>query len=67
VALAEDPGLAGYEELPVDVELHGTLTRGATIVDARPYRTGPANAAVALQLDAVRFRARFLEQLGVLM
>lgn len=67
VALAEDPGLAGYEELPVDVELHGALTRGATIVDARPYRTGPANASVALRLDAVRFRARFLEQLGVLM
>jgi inosine-uridine nucleoside N-ribohydrolase len=65
VALAEDPSLAEYEMLPVDVELHGTLTRGATIVDARPYRTAPPNAAVALRLRPEAFRRRFLEQIGV--
>jgi inosine-uridine nucleoside N-ribohydrolase len=64
VALAEDPSLAEYETLPVDVELHGTLTRGATIVDARPYRTAPPNAAVALRLHHEAFRRRFLEHLG---
>ncbi len=64
VALAEDPSLADYEMLPVDVELHGALTRGATIIDARPYRTAPPNAAVALRLRSEAFRRRFLEQIG---
>lgn len=37
-AIALDPELATYRELPVDVELRGSLTRGRTLVDRRPFR-----------------------------
>lgn len=64
VMLAEDPDLAAYGTYPVDIERTGTLTRGATIVDTRPYTASTPNAQVALSLDVDRFRTRFLSRLS---
>jgi purine nucleosidase len=47
--LALQPELATWRDEPVDVELHGALTRGATVVDRRPGRAvGGAGAVVAV-------------------
>lgn len=64
VVLAEAPDIARYGHYPVDIERTGLLTRGATIVDTRPYSTSAPNAHVALGLDEERFRRLFLSRLG---
>ena len=47
------PHLLEFEDRAVAVELHGTLTRGMTVVDERVTRKrDPANAAVAYRIDA---------------
>ena len=59
VAAAVDPTLLNTEALPVDVETHGELTRGMTVVDLRarfpgwPGGQGP-HSDVALDVDADR-------------
>lgn len=40
----------------VDVETQGELTRGATVVDARPNPAGPPNVELATDVDAVAVR-----------
>jgi purine nucleosidase len=64
VMLAETPDLARGERYAVSVERAGVLTRGATVVDARPYSPEVKNVQVALELDIPRFRRRFLTRLG---
>jgi purine nucleosidase len=66
VAIAEDPSLARTERMCVDIELHGTLTRGQTVADRRRTAAGRENAEVCLSVDADRFSARFVETLKTL-
>src|SRR4029079_11307752 len=66
VAIAEDPSLARTERMCVDIELHGTLTRGQTVADRRRTASGRENAEVCLSVDADRFSARFVETLKTL-
>jgi purine nucleosidase len=67
-ALLLDPGLATWERRVVDVELRGTLTRGATLVDRRwgeepPTGRRPVDIAVDVDTDAAV--AGLLAALGV--
>jgi purine nucleosidase len=71
-ALLLEPGLATWTRQPVEVELRGQLTRGATIVDRRagPDRDEGTDAApspvdVAVDVDAGTAVARLLAALGV--
>lgn len=55
VAAVAEPGLLRIVDAPVAVELAGTHTRGATVVDLHGVTGKPANARVALDLDRARF------------
>ena len=53
-----DPDLVRFEWANVEIELHGTLTRGRTVVDQRPHTflaSQPKNARVAVWADRERF------------
>ena len=53
-----DPELVRFERANVEIELHGTLTRGRTVVDQRPHlflASQPKNARVAVWADRERF------------
>lgn len=67
-ALALDPALARYDTAPVRVELSGTTTRGMTVMDRRLFREHEPDdrpaVEVAVDVDAERFLARFMERLG---
>jgi purine nucleosidase len=63
-AAALDPGLVRAERVTVDVELGGRLTTGETVTDWRRAWGRPANVAVAVEADAERFFARFVERVG---
>jgi inosine-uridine nucleoside N-ribohydrolase len=52
IAAAVHPELITTEALPVDVEIEGTLTYGATVVDRRPRTLDRPNMDVAVDLDA---------------
>ncbi len=58
-----DPSLVRTRKLAVDVETRGELTRGMTVADRRPAPAGTAAVDVALEVDAKRFEAGFLEAL----
>lgn len=60
--LAVEPGLGVYAERPVRVELHGTLTRGATVWDARsvPAEDDRRPVKVAIGSDVAAFQERLL-------
>lgn len=60
VAIAEDPSLATMERMAVDVELHGSLTRGQTIADRRRTAHDRLNADVCMRIDRARFEADFM-------
>ena len=63
VGVALDPSLVTLEPLYVVVECEGRLTRGMTVADRRPRRTGPApTCRAALEVDAPRFLRLFLER-----
>lgn len=68
-AIAVDRSLASYQDMPVHVELRGEHTRGATLCDRRgnlpvlPKPEGPP-VAVAMEVDADRFRSRFLDAIA---
>jgi inosine-uridine nucleoside N-ribohydrolase len=62
VAAALDRTLVRTLALPVDVELAGELTRGATIADRRPWAPGAKNAEVCVEVDTERFLDRFCRQ-----
>ncbi|MDP9345341.1 MAG: nucleoside hydrolase [Actinomycetota bacterium] len=55
LAIAGDPTIARCVDARIDVELEGRHTRGATVVDLHGRTGRPANARVALDLDAPRF------------
>ena len=71
LALAIDPSLATLATTRVEVETDGTWTNGMTVTDLDGIRHGPwpvgweprENARVALQVDAARFMAVFVERL----
>jgi inosine-uridine nucleoside N-ribohydrolase len=55
-ALAVDPGLAGYADLPLRVELRGSRTRGMLVADRRGFTDPdepPVRVATTLDRDAV--------------
>lgn len=64
------PGLFTFEEWPVQVELHGAMTRGQTVVDRRVPAPVPADGrppalvSVALDADIEGVVRLFLETIG---
>ena len=64
LATALDPTLVRTEPLTVDVELGGRLTTGETVTDWRRVWGRPPNVDVAVEADADRFMARFVERVG---
>jgi len=64
VAAALDPGLVRTRELPVDVELGGTLTTGETVTDWRRAWGRPDTLAIAVEADVAAFFERFVERVG---
>jgi purine nucleosidase/pyrimidine-specific ribonucleoside hydrolase len=55
VALLADPDVVETTRTRVDIELAGTFTRGATVVDLYSRTGRPPNAEVAVGLDVPRF------------
>jgi purine nucleosidase len=64
VAAALDPGLVRTRELPVDVELGGTLTTGETVTDWRRAWGRPDTLEIAVEADVAAFFERFVERVG---
>ncbi|WP_027006078.1 nucleoside hydrolase [Conexibacter woesei] len=64
VARIIDPQVVGVVDANVQIELTGTWTRGATVVDHHGYTGRPANARVALELDHAGFWALVTEAIG---
>jgi purine nucleosidase/pyrimidine-specific ribonucleoside hydrolase len=63
VARVIDPNVVGVRDANVQIELTGTWTRGATVVDIYNYTGRPANARVALELDHAGFWALITDAL----
>jgi len=61
VASIVDPAVISTRFLHVDVETHGTLTVGETVVDTYRRGTGEPNVHVALDADGPRFVELLLE------
>jgi purine nucleosidase/pyrimidine-specific ribonucleoside hydrolase len=55
VAAVAQPELLKFVDAPVNVELNGTYTRGATVVDLHGVTRQPSNARVAVELDRPGF------------
>jgi inosine-uridine nucleoside N-ribohydrolase len=51
------------KKLYVDVETHGRLTRGMTVVDSRLKPAGEPNVDVAIGVDVQRFIPEFIDAL----
>ncbi len=66
LAAALDPDLVRSEELPVEVELGGTLTTGETVTDWRRAWGRPPTLSVAVDADTPAFFERFVERVGAL-
>ncbi|MDY7103677.1 MAG: nucleoside hydrolase [Actinomycetota bacterium] len=66
VAAALDPGLATTRTTTVDIELGGRLTTEETVADWRNHWGRPANAAVAVAIDAEAFLERLVARVGAL-
>ncbi len=65
MAVALEPDIVRRaENHHVDIELTGTSTRGATIVDWEDRSGRPANARIVLDVDQVRFEALVASALG---
>lgn len=66
LAIGADRSLiARSERARVDIELTGTLTRGMTVADFRPWASEEdANAEIVFEIDGPRFLARWLAVLG---
>jgi purine nucleosidase len=62
VATVVDPGLVTLRSLRLDVELESRLATGATLARL-PTEALPANAGVAVDVDAPRFEGWLLERL----
>ena len=59
VAAVADPGILTTSPMHVDIELHGSLTRGRTVADISSHHPNKPNVDVGVHID----RARFLELL----
>jgi inosine-uridine nucleoside N-ribohydrolase len=59
VAAIAEPALLQTKAAHVEIELHGTLTRGRTVADMVGWHQQPPNVEVAVKVD----RARFIEVL----
>jgi inosine-uridine nucleoside N-ribohydrolase len=55
VALVAEPAVVETTRTRLDIELTGTYTRGATVVDLHARTGRPPNAEVAVGLDTARF------------
>jgi purine nucleosidase len=64
VGAALDPTLARRRATTVDIELGGRLTTEETVADWRNHWGRPANAEVAVDIDADVFVARLVERIG---
>ena len=64
LATALDQTLVRTEAVAVDVELGGRLTTGETVADWRHVWGRAPNVDVAVEADAARFLARFVERVG---
>ena len=64
VAAAIDRSLVRTREVFVDVEAGPGLAHGMTVADWRGLTRKPANANVAVEVDADRFLDRFVERIG---
>lgn len=64
LAAAVRPDLFRVQALPLDVEVEGELTRGATVFERRPHRAVKANSAVALEVDTQGVVDYFAQVLG---
>lgn len=66
MAVALEPQIVvAAEERHVGIELHGSLTRGATVVDWEARAGKLANARIVLEVDQSRFEALIAHALGV--
>ena len=65
VATILAPDLVTWRTLRVDVEMSGRLTAGMTLM-REPSDAAPANARVALQVNAARFEEWFLSRVAVM-
>jgi purine nucleosidase/pyrimidine-specific ribonucleoside hydrolase len=66
MGVALDPTLVGFEELHVEIECEGRVTRGVSLADRRAipsHRKRRPNCRVATTVDARRFLALFLDRL----
>ncbi len=52
LAVAARAGKFQTEHVVLDVETSGDLTSGATLIDARPFRTSQTNAEIVTEVDA---------------
>ena len=66
IARVIDPTVVGCVAAHVAIELTGTYTRGATVVDRFGVTNREPNAEVALQLDAPRFWALVTDAIATL-
>jgi len=64
VASIVDPAVITTGLLHVDVETHGTLTVGETVVDTKGRGIGEPNVHVALDADEPRFVSILLDTLA---
>jgi purine nucleosidase len=64
VGVAFDPTLIETRLATVDIETTGRLTIGATVADWRGQWGRPANAEVAIVVDAERFRTMFFDAMA---
>jgi purine nucleosidase len=63
LALTFAPELCTYPELPVDVDLSGSISMGKTVADFYNYSKKPANMRVALGVRARDFIDLFVERI----
>lgn len=64
VAMVEDPTLCETRDYYVDVETHGLLTAGTTVVDARAVPEHRPNASVCVKIDTDRFLKWCADRIG---
>jgi purine nucleosidase len=65
MAVALEPeSVTDWVERPVAIELAGSLTRGATVVDWERRGGAPDHVRIARRFDAARFEARLAQALG---
>ncbi|TRO50761.1 nucleoside hydrolase [Candidatus Bathyarchaeota archaeon] len=64
IAYVVDPTIFKTEKYKVDVEVHGELTRGMTVVERRYYRRvkEDANTDIIVEVDAKRFHKLIMDR-----